>query len=97
VYTVSDSWTVKGGVSTGYKTPDTTDLYDGITGFGGQGTSPFVGNPDLEPETSVNTEVGVYWTAATSGHNFNVTWFHNDFEDKIARGERSEERRVGKE
>ena len=89
VYTVSDSWTVKGGVSTGYKTPKTTDLYDGITGFGGQGTSPFVGNPDLEPETSVNTEVGVYWTAANSGHNFNVTWFHNDFEDKIARGETS--------
>src|SRR5690606_27237907 len=83
------SWTVKGGVSTGYKTPKTTDLYDGITGFGGQGTSPFVGNPDLEPETSVNTEVGVYWTAANSGHNFNITFFQNDFEDKIARGETS--------
>src|SRR5690606_28243711 len=34
-------WTLKGGVSTGYKTPRTTDLYDGITGFGGQGTMPF--------------------------------------------------------
>ncbi|HWK55549.1 MAG TPA: TonB-dependent receptor [Hyphomicrobiales bacterium] len=88
VYTFSDAWTLKGGVSTGYKTPKTTDLYDGITGFGSQGTSPFVGNPDLKPETSVNTEAGLYWTSVDgAGHNFNVTYFHNDFEDKIARGE----------
>src|SRR5690606_8949546 len=87
VYTVSDSWTIKGGVSTGYKTPDTTDLYDGITGFGGQGTSPFVGNPDLEPETSVNSEIAVYWTSLDGDHNFNLTVFHNDFRDKIAQGE----------
>ena len=53
VYTISPAWTLKGGISTGYKTPKTTDLYDGITGFGGQGTLPFAGNPDLQPETSV--------------------------------------------
>lgn len=87
VYTISDSWTVKGGVSTGFKTPKTTDLYDGITGFGGQGTSPFVGNPDLKPETSVNKEIALYWTSPDAGHNFNLTWFINDFKDKIARGE----------
>jgi outer membrane receptor for ferrienterochelin and colicins len=51
VYELSPEWTIKGGVSTGYKTPQTTDLYNGITGFGGQGTSPFAGNPDLKPET----------------------------------------------
>ena len=78
---------LKGGVSTGYKTPKTTDLYDGITGFGGQGTSPFVGNPDLEPETSVNSEVALYWTAADARHNFNVTLFRNNFDDKIDSGE----------
>jgi outer membrane receptor for ferrienterochelin and colicins len=89
VYTISDNWTVKGGVSTGYKTPKTTDLYDGITGFGGQGTSPFVGNPDLKPETSVNKEIAVYWTG-DSGHSFNATWFINDFKDKIASGETSQ-------
>ncbi|MCI5105166.1 MAG: TonB-dependent receptor [Pseudomonadales bacterium] len=89
VYTISDSWTVKGGVSTGFKTPKTTDLYDGVTGFGGQGTSPFVGNPDLQPETSVNKEIAVYWNSLNGGHNFNVTYFLNDFEDKIDRGETS--------
>lgn len=87
VYTVSPSWTVKGGVSTGYKTPKTTDLYDGITGFGGQGTSPFVGNPDLQPETSVNSELAIYWTSASAGHNFNLTYFQNDFKDKIESGD----------
>lgn len=87
VWDIGPAWTLKGGVSTGYKTPKTTDLYDGITGFGGQGTSPFVGNPDLQPETSVNSEVALYWSSPDSRHNFNVTVFRNDFEDKIARGE----------
>ncbi|MET0328909.1 MAG: TonB-dependent receptor [Luteimonas sp.] len=87
VYNLSPAWTLKGGVSTGYKTPKTTDLYDGIIGFGSQGTLPFVGNPDLQPETSVNSEVALYWTSADDLHNFNVTIFRNDFDDKIARGE----------
>lgn len=87
VYSLSDSWTVKGGVSTGYKTPQTTDLYDGVTGFGGQGTSPFAGNPDLKPETSVASEIAVYWTHPSGQHNFNATLFQTDFDDKIARGD----------
>ncbi|MBV2128736.1 TonB-dependent receptor domain-containing protein [Arsukibacterium indicum] len=87
VYNLSPQWTVKGGVSTGYKTPNTTDLYDGITGFGGQGTSPFAGNPGLQPETSVNSEIALYWSAADNSHNFNITYFRTQFEDKIARGD----------
>ena len=85
VYNISDYWTVKGGVSTGYKTPETTDLYDGITGFGGQGTSPFAGNPELTPETSVNSEIALYWSR--DAHSFNITYFKTDFDDKIARGD----------
>ncbi len=87
VWDLAPQWTVKGGVSTGFKTPKTTDLYDGITGFGGQGTIPFVGNPDLQPETSVNSELALYWTSADAAHNFNITAFRNDFDDKIATGE----------
>ncbi len=83
VYTVSPQWTVKGGVSTGFKTPKTTQLYDGVTGFGAQGTSPMFGNPDLQPETSTSTELAVYWQSP-DGHNANLTLFHNEFEDKIA-------------
>lgn len=83
VYTVNPNLTVKGGISTGYKTPKTTQLYEGVVGFGGQGTSPFFGNPDLKPETSTSTELAVYWQHSV-GHNFNVTVFRNEFEDKIA-------------
>lgn len=82
VYTLNDQWTMKGGVSTGFKTPKTTDLYDGIVGFGGQGTTPFFGNPDLKPETSTSSELAAYWQHS-AGHNFNVTVFHNEFDDKL--------------
>jgi outer membrane receptor for ferrienterochelin and colicins len=83
VLTPTSTLTIKGGVSTGFKTPRTTDLYDGIRGFGGQGTSPMIGNPLLKPETSVNSEVAVYWNPTeTSG--INVTLFQNDFRDKVA-------------
>lgn len=82
VYTFNEAWTFKGGVSTGYKTPKTTALYDGIVGFGGQGTTPFFGNPDLKPETSTSTELAAYWQHP-AGHNFNATVFRNKFDDKL--------------
>lgn len=85
VWTVNPSWTVKGGVSTGYKTPKTSDLFPGIVMFGGQGVSPGVGNPLLTPETSVNTEVAVYY-AHEDGHSWNATVFNNRFDDKISSG-----------
>lgn len=87
VYNLSPAWTLKGGVSTGYKTPKTTDLYDGIVGFGRQGTMPFAGNPELQPETSVNSEIALYWNSDNGDHNFNITYFNTRFEDKIARGD----------
>jgi outer membrane receptor for ferrienterochelin and colicins len=72
VVDLNDSWTLKGGVSTGYKAPKASDLYAGITGFGGQGTSPWIGNPDLKPEKSVNGELAIYYEHK-NGHNFNAT------------------------
>jgi len=83
VWTLSPQWTLKGGVSTGFKTPKTTQLYDGITGFGGQGTTPLFGNPDLQPETSTSAEVAVYWQHP-DGHGFNATAFRNEFDDKLS-------------
>jgi outer membrane receptor for ferrienterochelin and colicins len=82
VYTLTEQWTIKGGVSTGFKTPKTTQLYDGVVGFGGQGTSPQFGNPDLKPETSTSTEIAAYWEHPDN-HNFNITIFNNEFDDKI--------------
>lgn len=81
-YAINDNWTVKGGVSTGYKAPKASDLQEGITGFGGQGTSPWIGNPDLKPEKSVSYEAAIYYEHPNK-HNFNITLFQNDFKDKI--------------
>ncbi len=83
VYALDEAWTLKGGASTGFKTPKTTQLYDGVVGFGGQGTSPMFGNPDLQPETSTSVEMAVYWQHP-AGHGFNATVFRNTFDDKIA-------------
>ncbi|RUO23969.1 TonB-dependent receptor [Aliidiomarina minuta] len=81
---VGADWTFKGGVSTGYKTPEPNQLFPGIVGFGGQGVFPMVGSPHLQPETSINYEAAAYYD---NGYNFNanLTVFYNDFEDKIIR------------
>jgi len=86
IWNLAPEWTLKGGVSTGYKAPQASDLYDGITGFGGQGTRPFHGTPDLQPETSVNSELAIYYTHP-EGHSFNATLFSNRFKDKIESGD----------
>ncbi len=85
VWNLSPGWTLKGGISTGYKTPKTSDLYPGITGFGGQGVSPFVGTPGLKAETSVNGELAVYFESREL--SFNATVFTNRFRNKIATAE----------
>lgn len=85
VWNATDSWTLKGGVSRGYRTPDLNDLHDGVNGISGQGTVVTIGNPELEPETTTSTEVGVYYDSY-DGISANATVFHNTFEDKIATG-----------
>lgn len=85
VWNASRNWVVKGGYSEGYRSPNVEDLTPGIKGFGGQGTIPLIGTPDLQPETSATTELGIYY-AADNGFGANLTLFNNDFEDKIASG-----------
>ena len=85
VWDVNPSWTVKGGVSRGYKTPRLDQLANGITGFGAQGTRPLIGTPTLKPETSTSTELGVAYDSLR-GFTASGTIFNNDFRDKIASG-----------
>ncbi|RMH94089.1 TonB-dependent receptor [Lysobacter pythonis] len=84
VWEATDAWTIKGGISTGYKTPRPDQLFPGITGFGGQGVLPLVGTPGLKPETSRNYELAAYYEGERYG--LNATAFLNRFKDKIARG-----------
>ena len=85
VWNATSAWTLKGGVSAGYKTPNVERLQEGIIGFSGQGTRPYIGTPSLKPETSLSSELGLYY--ASNGFSGNVSLFNNDFRDKITSGE----------
>lgn len=85
VWNTTDNWTLKGGVSQGYKTPSLNDLHDGINGVTGQGEIITIGNPDLEPESSTSTEIGAHYDNL-AGFTAGVTLFHNQFKDKLASG-----------
>lgn len=85
VWNATDALTLKGGVSRGFKTPRLEQIAEGIVGFRGQGTIPFLGTPSLQPETSTTYEAGAYWRGA-QGLQANLTVFYNQFEDKIASG-----------
>ena len=84
VWDLDGPWTIKGGISTGYKAPRPDQLFPGIVGFGGQGVLPLVGTPGLKPETSRNFELAAYYEGERYG--FNATAFLNRFKDKIASG-----------
>jgi outer membrane receptor for ferrienterochelin and colicins len=86
VWNTSENWTMKGGVSRGYRTPDLNELHSGVNGATRQGQVITIGNPDLEPETTTSTEFGVYFDSL-AGFNANATLFHNKFKDKIASGD----------
>ncbi|WP_089604281.1 TonB-dependent receptor domain-containing protein [Acinetobacter piscicola] len=58
VWNATDAFTLKGGVSTGYKAPSAKALHDGIIGVSGQGTNFLIGSPNLKPEESLNYELG---------------------------------------
>ncbi len=85
VWNATDSWTLKGGVSRGYKTPSLNQLHGGISGVTGQGATLTIGTPSLDPEITTNTEFGIYYDNL-SNFNANATVFHNRFKDKIDDG-----------
>ena len=82
VWGFSPRWTLKGGVSTGFRSPSLREVIPdwGQVSRGGN----IYGNPDLQPETSINQELGLYFNAGRA-LMANVTVFHTDFEDKITR------------
>lgn len=85
VWDATTDWTVKGGVSQGFKAPRLNQLIDGVSGIGGQGTSINIGNPNLKPEKSTSTELGVLYGGPAS-LSASATLFHNRIEDKISSG-----------
>ncbi|WP_174525292.1 TonB-dependent receptor domain-containing protein [Hydrogenophaga palleronii] len=96
VYRPAEAWTVKGGVSKGFRAPSLKEHSPGAAtqsgGNGCRGLAPMgwtsasggcymAGNPDLVPETSLNTEVGVGFARGVL--DLGLTYFHTDFRNKI--------------
>ncbi|MFW2589853.1 FepA family TonB-dependent siderophore receptor [Sagittula sp. SSi028] len=94
-YALSDAWTIKGGVARAFKSPtlyQTSDTYVYVTNGNGcpypnyrDGPCYVLGNDDLDPETSINSEIGVAYNGL-NGINATLTYFHNDYRDKIQAG-----------
>lgn len=86
VWNTTPNWTIKGGVSEGYRAPRINQLIDGVSGISGQGKNISIGNPSLKPETSRSTELGVLFDNR-QGLTSSATLFHNEFKEKIVSGE----------
>ncbi|MBC8954164.1 ligand-gated channel protein [Xenorhabdus sp. PB62.4] len=84
VWHADEQWTIKGGISTGYRSPDIRQVAPnwGQTTGGRSSKGMILGNSDLKPEKSVNEEISIIWN---NQENFNigVTVFNTDFKDKI--------------
>ncbi|HCM63690.1 MAG TPA: ligand-gated channel protein [Morganella sp. (in: Bacteria)] len=84
VWHLDESWSVKGGVSTGYRSPDlrqATASWGQGTG-GGNSNAVIFGNPELKPEKTVTEEISVMWNNQDN-LNMSLTVFNTDFKDKI--------------
>lgn len=83
-WNATEQWTLKGGVSTGYRVPTLNDLHDGINGFTSQGKKITLGSPDLKPEKTTNYELSANFTEGS--FDTTATIFLNKFKDKIGSG-----------
>lgn len=84
-WTIDEAWALKGGVSSGYRKPELRQTSEGFTSV--YGSSPpypgiVIGNADLKPEKSINTELGLYWQG--EGLALDSTVFYTQFKDKIS-------------
>ncbi|MDD1019055.1 TonB-dependent receptor [Pseudomonas sp. TNT2022 ID1048] len=97
VYHPHPDWTVRGGVSKGFRAPSLKEGSAGAaTESGGRGCGSLrplgyvtgscwmAGNPNLMPETSTNKEIGLSFDH--DGWEAGLTYFHTDFTDKIEYG-----------
>lgn len=82
VYHLNESFTLKGGVSMGYLTPDIKQRTEGLAlpFAGGQGAQ--LGKSSLKPESSISYEAGFVYN--NENFNFGAMAFYTDFKDGIS-------------
>lgn len=95
-YKINDAVSLKGGVARAFKAPNLYQSNPNYLYFTmGQGCPVLfpnlgsgcyiMGNADLDPETSINKEIGIEWMPE-SGYHASLTYFHNDYRNKIEAG-----------
>lgn len=82
VWNATQMLTLKGGVSQGFRAPKVNQLVNGLAGYSGQGATMTIGNPDLQPEESTSTELGLLFDNQ-KGWTAGATAFHNKIKNKI--------------
>lgn len=91
VWHATDRFTLKGGVSRGFRAPEIRQIAPGYaytTGgrnctYGPQGNcAVIIGDPDLVPETSTSTELSAMWDNRAGFHT-GLTLFQTRFRDKV--------------
>lgn len=87
LWDVTDNFTVKGGISTGFKAPrlrQTVTEWGQITGGANAPVaSVIIGNPNLKPEKSISQELGFIWDNHEN-LNLGLMFFNTQFKDKIS-------------
>ncbi|MGE4497715.1 MAG: FepA family TonB-dependent siderophore receptor [Deferribacterales bacterium] len=97
-YEINSNWAVKGGVARAYKAPNLyqsnpnyllysrgTGCYGGASSLGGG--CYLQGNEDLDPETSINKEIGLAYDS--DSFRASASYFHNDYDNKVFAGKTS--------
>lgn len=86
VYSPTDSVTLKGGITTGYKVPAlrTAAPDFGSTSMGGV----IIGDPTLKPEKTLNYEIGASFASKELGVRTSLTGYKTEFTDKLQRQSR---------
>ncbi|MFT5547765.1 MAG: outer membrane receptor for ferrienterochelin and colicins [Rheinheimera aquimaris] len=84
VYNLSDDITIKGGVGSAFRAPTLFQASPLFQSISCGGNCFIYGNPDLNEETSVNTELAVL--IERDNWHASLTWFHNKVDDLMEVG-----------
>lgn len=85
IYKLGQGWSLRGGVGSGFKAPKLRQAEAGYcmsTGGNSPRRGSLCGNPELKPETSRSTELGLRWEGQR-GNYAAATLFHNSFRNKV--------------